>query len=229
MTSYYFPQQPSRAGKAWAFILSVLFIMVCSIVIIHTQLDRLAQKYDTVLSEYLTQALSIKEFDSKMSDIAGVKPCSTGELRFSGNKYLEDSQLDSKYLFLRNDIHVERLSPIDFNLLRLANPNSPTEHKPLLSMIAMTYPTVLNLASPGDSPDAGYGGYSNDMSETVSANTIVLWVDYDYHDEADDNSGTQWKQAHQAIDALIHEYSQKFSEELEQPVQIFIRMLVSPN
>jgi hypothetical protein len=218
----------SRRRKAWAIILSLIFIMVGNIVNIHLILDTLANKYDQILGEYLAQTLSIREFDKQAEALYYLKPVSTATTYKSHQSAeiscLDDSHLGSKWVCLRNDIHIERLNPTDLNLLRSANTSDPSENKDLLSMVAKTYVDVLG--SRVRSSDGGYYdtvlyGDPWDNAEIVPADTIVFW--FEYMDGANPRGTTNTVSE---MNELIDEYSQKFSNELGHSVKVFARWVI---
>jgi hypothetical protein len=158
-----------------------------------------------------------------MSSIAGIKPCSKEELQSSDAQFLSTSRLDSRYLSLHNVIDIERLSPLDFMLLRSLDPGNPSENKALISMVARTYPAVLSLGYPVFYSSNWPDGHPSGSNMTSSANTIVLWLEYVYQDKANDSSSTRWKQAHQTINMLMQRYSQEFSQNLDRDVKIVVK------
>jgi hypothetical protein len=186
---------------------------------------KLKDKYDLALSLFLEERLSIKKLDTELNslDVISVPKISFSEINSIESYYQFISHLNSKYIYLRNNIRIERLESDDVELLKKSDLENPTEKKEILEMISKTFMDVLSVKFKDEEKETYNVVYHNNGKEIVTNSTIVFWLSYQ---EKFDDSGNYVNQEKEnmkrkEIEKLVTKYSSIFSEELNCNVKIF--------
>lgn len=119
--------------------------------------------YRAALEQYLMETLSLKEYDDRIAASENRIIPREGERR---NFYQKYSTMGLTYVYLRNNLPIERLEKEDLEILRdcleTADTQGVTEE--LMEMVQRTYPTVLKAYTQWEDDDPA--GYSYDGSKT---------------------------------------------------------------
>ncbi|EJU1509375.1 hypothetical protein OXX45_000137 [Listeria monocytogenes] len=187
---------------------------------------KLQNKYNIGLALFFEDKLSIEQLDSKIKalDVTNVSKTSFQEIDSTESYYQNTSHLNSNYIYLRNNLRIERLKEADVELLKTMELENKTEKEKLLEMISRTYNDVLSVKFNNQKKENYNVIYTNNGEENVNRKTIVFWLSYQ---EKFDESGNYIDQEKEAtkrnnIEKLATEYSLIFSEELNCDVKIFV-------
>jgi hypothetical protein len=186
---------------------------------------KLQNTYNIALSLFLEERLSIKKLDIELKslDVIRVPKISFSKIDSTESYYQVISHLNSKYIYLRNNIRIERLESDDVELLKKSDLENPTEKKEILEMISKTFMDVLSVKFKDEEKETYNVVYHNNGKEIVTNNTIVFWLSYQ---EKFDDSGNYVNQKKEnkkrkEVEKLVSKYSPIFSEELNCDVKIF--------
>ena len=139
-------------------------------------------RYLTVLSDWLKSLFDFPSIDRDLADAdlaAITKP----------NYYRVRDQLSSKYVYLRNNIHPERLTVEQIDLMR--EETTPENRELQLDVVKQTYADVLAVQYAEMGPDAEYitsYGSPGDQSLHVPNTALVFYLSYDTPDIRDDDA-----------------------------------------
>lgn len=123
----------------------ILIFFICgNVFIVNGQekmnMDNIEQIYRKGVSEFLSEQLDLKSFDDELkSDKMNYIP-RDDEYK---TEYQKRDKLGLEYIFLRNDIHAERLSEQQIALLKKQNPEEPYSDE-IMELIKNTYVDVLS-------------------------------------------------------------------------------------
>ncbi|WP_088840630.1 hypothetical protein [Listeria sp. ILCC797] len=129
-------------------------------------------------SEYLNSIYDFKQVDATLN-AKGFKPVK------KKNYYQQNSQLESEYIYIRNNVHPERLTQKDIEYLITTGKKSGDEHAK--SIVKNTNVDVMSIQL-NDSSEKYRTSYerSNSKEGIVSNDALVLYVSYEDIKE-DDN------------------------------------------
>lgn len=186
----------------------------------------LQNKYDIALSMFLEERLPVRKLDTKLKslDVISVPKTSFSEIDSTEGYYQAISHLNSEYIYLRNNIRIERLEESDVERLKKSNLETPTEKEEIFEMISKTFQDVLSVKFNDGKKESYNVVYHNNGKETVTNRTIGFWLSYQ---EKFDDSGNyvnreNENEKRQEVEKLVSEYSSIFSDELNCDVKIFI-------
>lgn len=186
----------------------------------------LQEKYRAALCLFLEKQLPLKDLDSELKAMHLTKVPKNDFSRVDSveSYYQSISYLSSDYLFLRNNIRIERLTKEDMEILKEFESNIDNEK--MQDMVSRTYIEVLSVKFEGVEKENFNVIYSNGGKETVSNKTLVFWL---YYQEDFDNSGNyidkeKEKTNRELLDKLIMKYDVQFSEKLNCDVKIFVHL-----
>jgi RNase H-fold protein (predicted Holliday junction resolvase) len=186
----------------------------------------LQNKYDVALSMFLEEKISIDQLDTtlKSLDVISVPKVPFSEIDSTESYYQTISHLNSEYIYLRNNIRVERLDESDVELLKKADIENPTEKEKIIEMISRTFIDVLSVKFNDEKKESYNVVYHNNGKETVTNKTIVFWLSYQEEFDDSGNYVNREKEIEKrkAVEKLVSEYNLIFSEELNCDVKIFI-------
>lgn len=134
--------------------------------------QKVYDNYSRLLSAYLNSLYSFSSLDEGLEN-KGLVP--EDDLGY----YLDSSQLGSKFLYLRNNIHVERLSEEDINYLKQDNIGTNDEEG--LRIVKETCEEVLavRLRSAGDTKEYKTSYHDSCRGDKFVPNTaLVFFVEY---------------------------------------------------
>ncbi|MGL4697377.1 hypothetical protein [Enterococcus larvae] len=105
--------------------------------------DQVYTMYRKVFENYLIGQLDISDFDQKLQDSSlGYSPVEESEQTI----YQKDSSLDTTYIYLRNNLHIERLSTEELEIFRnLKGDPEFLENDKLKAIVESSYPKVIPL------------------------------------------------------------------------------------
>ncbi|MGX7417540.1 hypothetical protein ACWOFR_01925 [Carnobacterium gallinarum] len=186
----------------------------------------LQNKYNRALSLFLKDELSIEQLDNTLKnlDVISVPKTSFTNINSTESYYQNISYLSSKYMYLRNNIRLERLKEADVELLKTFDLENRTEKEKIMEMISRTYVDVLSVEFDNQKNENYKVVYNNNGKETVNNRTIVFWLSY--QEEFDDSGNYvdqgKEKEKRKILQKLTTEYSLLFSQELNCTINIFV-------
>jgi len=181
--------------------------------------------YRKALEQYLSERLNLGMFDEMLiSDELRFIPRSDEGMSFH-QRY---STFGFSFIYLRNNLPIERLSEGDLEVLRnYINDGSSEVTEPLLELVARTYARVISVH---DEDDSGEGGglayYCNRPNCGAPNDALVFEIDQ----IAEINESGRFTDRDNEIrkrEYLVNEFiplmEQILSEKLDRPVVVFLR------
>ena len=147
--------------------------------------------YHTLLDKYLVRKFSLDKYD-KSFDTSGLNFIPVKEENMDYYQYI--SQMNLNYIYLRNDIYVEKLSEEDMNTFLSVTEdflNNPSEK--LFGLIEKTYRDVINISNDPEAESMSKYGPDND-EYWFPSNELVFGF---RHDDFADNGygdGADWEE-----------------------------------
>ncbi len=174
--------------------------------------------YKKILNKYLVDTLDLKKYDNLIK---------TSELKFIPNAkenqdiYQYTSNMGMDYLYIRNNLFIERLTKEQIDFLIKAYEQNITS-KEVIDLVVNTYKDVIKYYyDKPDSMNVEYGPFS--PSFFAPNNSIVIGLNVDLF--ADNGiSDSEWKANYfnqlRFINQLQHEMSHELGSKLDIPVTI---------
>ena len=178
--------------------------------------------YRKGLEDYLLKSSSLREFDMMLSDSEQrVIPKPADHMTF----YQKYSTFGLTYIYLRNNLPIERLGKEDLHILmEQARSRDTSVTSELQELVLRTFPDIIQAHE--DKPAETPIGFSNDGQKIAPNNALVFEIG---HETEWDDQGNFVDRNHElAKDAyltgvVIPQMQVKLSEELEMKVVIFIK------
>lgn len=150
----------------------------------------LYKNYKILLDKYLLMKLSLKNYDDKLS---------TSELEFKSidfkqmDCYQQLSTMGLKYLYLRNDLYLEKLSMEDISyVLNLSSEQLMSFDDNLIKFIERTYMDVIDSRKDKTIKQLNCYGPDRDIF-WIDSTELVFGVRYDEMFEDDTRSDEEWE------------------------------------
>ena len=173
-------------------------------------------RYLTVLSDWLKSMFDFPSIDRELADAdLAVVPMQ--------DYYRGRDQLGSRYIYLRNNIHPERLSVEQIATLR--EETMPENRERQLDVVKQTYVDVLAVQYADEEPDARYittyerhfGGTSYDVPNTA----LVFYLSYkEPHTEDDAAFDAKERRTETAVTGVSERIQRALSSEIDTDVVI---------
>lgn len=179
--------------------------------------------YKYAICNYFKNNLGLGDYDEQLC---------TSELKFIETKeedktlYQKNDASGMKFIFLRNNIYVEKLSTDDIKIIENALSKSENIDKDILDVVKNTYKMVLSSARrEEDYAEAEIIFEAGALYARKALNTafvIGISDEYEWNDEGYlvDTQNERMKEEY--ISQLATNISEVFSDKLEMPVRIFI-------
>lgn len=178
--------------------------------------------YRRFLEQYLSERLSLQAFDDILAN---------SELRFipisddEKNFYQKYSTFGFKYIYLRNNLPIERLEKTDLDAIEAyINSGSTDATDELMEIVQRTFTDVI-IANPNLDSNSNIG-FSNDGQKIAPNNAVVFEVGHAVEfDEKGNfvNTATEVKKDDYIEKELIPKMSKQLSEELGEKVVVFLK------
>ncbi|WP_263523683.1 hypothetical protein [Flavobacterium sp. SH_e] len=177
--------------------------------------------YRKGLDQYLLNELNLKKYDDILAN---------SNLRFikrnneNQNLYQQTSSLSLSYIYLHNNIYIEKLDRNTLYFLqgRINNHNLDVDEK-LIQVVKETYPDVIKVFLDNKEPTKGL--YSVDGRKIAWNNAVIFEIG---HQSEFDEKGNYVSRENEMLkdnylkEELIPQMEKEFSEKLDCPVTIFI-------
>lgn len=184
--------------------------------------------YRSILENYLLQEFSLSDFDKKIQNIL-VDTTSSPEYKM--DFYQKYSSFSLDYIYLRNNIYIERLSLEDINLFKEYFNEDTTKNisiDQLTEIVLKTYPTIL-MFYPNQSADMKIllENGPTDVATTINNQDIIFYISVspttleDGHSVNQENYNNTVSQIKQLIDSESETVSSNSSIEL--PVRFSVK------
>lgn len=180
--------------------------------------------YKLILEKQLNDKLPFKEFERQLADSDLHYVALTKEQQ---NFYQRYSSLKTKYIYLRNDVYVERLSKRDLTTFENNRSNEKFLVDPALNQIVKETSEKVTRVIDDDNPEL-MTGYDLSGKKNVLNNSVVFEISYqvDYDPEGNYiNKSREIVKEEYLTDDLVPELLNSLTTELSQPVAIFIETL----
>ena len=177
---------------------------------------QLQDRYLTLLSGWLTTLFDFSSIDQTLAD-ANLTPVTDQDY------YSSRSQLGSKYIYLRNNIHPERLSIEQIKALQ--EETTPENHEQQLAIVKQTYVDVLTVKYDFGDPDTtnyitSYGTPGNRLLHAPNT-ALVFFLRYDLPNiEDDDAFRAMGKHAGTVVTGVAEQIQQALSADIHTDVVI---------
>lgn len=173
--------------------------------------------YKYGLELYLNKLLDIKKYDLLLQN---------SNLYFDETKekdfYQYYNTLDTKYFYLRNDLHIERLEQNDIEKILSLDLNNNISD--LITLISKTYQKIIKKYENYD--DDIYVTYSiNDSSLDVMNSGIVFGLHYDAYSDIH-NLNDKWEENHLKQMSLIYDTIDKMEKEMTDKLKRQVKVLI---
>lgn len=178
----------------------------------------LQQVYRQLLSEYLNQQLPLKELDRELEQLGLPKMSKElSRIHDTESYYQSLSLLDSDYIYLRNNLFIERLTLEQLSVLDRVSKGQVLDQTDLTGFIEETMPIVLAY----DCQEGDYlVKYEAGSSEPkLHRNDIVFYL-VDGKFVREENRG-KWGELYGQLDQTLTFHEVNFSEKLRQPSKIY--------
>lgn len=177
--------------------------------------------YRKGLDQYLMEKLDLKKYDDLLAN---------SSLRFikrdndSQNVYQQTSSLPLSYIYLHNNIYIERLdrSTLDFLQNRIDSQKLNVDAE-LIQIVRKTYSKVIKVFPDEKVPVKGV--YSRDGKKIASNNAVIFEIGHQSEFDEKGNYVSLENEAHKKTylkEELIPQLEAEFSKKLKCPVTIFI-------
>lgn len=200
-------------------------------------------KYDRVLSLYLEQTLDMQSLDTELEarGVPGynVRPDDPADTMWEW--FRSRSHLSSPYLYLRNNLRLERLSTEDIETLRSESLDTDEGRQALITLATRTYQELTRYEGEHGSwafeggihtvlyCDTGSHDPANPRNNPAPAESLVLWLtfwDKALHETTNgENDGVYGRNMDWSFyiqNEVIPLYQGKFSDALGYDVRIFL-------
>ena len=180
---------------------------------------RMSNVYRLLFTKFIIEELDLKRYDEMIGN-SGLefKPINKDKM----DAYQLFSSDELKYLYIRNNIYIERLSSEEYNYLRMNSYKSELTPE-LTRFIEKTYSKVIfeDMTKNGEECKVFFGPNLNNFM--MENDTLVLGLRYDefYNDKQSDD---EWNQKHYAqnefLTDLIYEIESKSTQKLSKLTRI---------
>ena len=172
-------------------------------------------RYLTVLSDWLKSLFDFPSIDRELADAdLAVVPMQ--------DYYRGRDQLGSGYIYLRNNIHPERLTVDQIGLMR--QETTPENRERQLDVVKQTYADVLAVQYAEMGPDAEYitsYGSPGDQSLHVPNTALVFYLSYKKpHTEDGAPHGAMLRRTETAVTGVSEQIQRALSSEIDTDVVI---------
>lgn len=144
--------------------------------------------YMTALGNYIKEQLGLEEYDNKIAELG----CIPVDEEYQ-TEYQKNANMGLKYIYIRNELHLERLSEEDMELLKESLTSTEEEAQDLvMEMVVRTFENCISPSEIKSEEDKAvqtmYDEYISDQGSPrmVNMNSLVLQIatqsDYDEND-----------------------------------------------
>jgi len=176
--------------------------------------------YRKVLEKHLAEVLSLKAYDDTLAEHKlRFIPICNGRMNF----YQKNSTFGYRYIYLRNNLPIERLSKENLDMIGMfINTHKADAAYAVKELAARTYPEIIMAYSekPANTPI----GYSNDGEKTALNRALVFEIGHSAEFDENGNfvdTANECKKADYLASELIPLMEKRISRELGEKVTIF--------
>lgn len=177
----------------------------------------LQETYRKILSDYFNEVLPLEELNHKLEGY-GIAPADEPDY------YQQQSLLDSDFIYLRNNIHLEKLSKEDAKLLIKYHKSKDADLKSEVEdMIKKTFVKVGTVDLRLRDGDKYYTTYTQGGSVQFWNYSIVFFINYEKPDAyigSEQEQIEKRKTVFTGVNDLTEEYTQLFKEILDVDTEI---------
>lgn len=169
--------------------------------------------YRTGLSQYLLEVLELEKYDKELveSDMNYI-PYHEGENRYSEEQ--KRDKLGLTYIYLRNELHLDRLTEEETEILakEVENTGTDTISDEAMEVIVNTFPDVISSMEIKAPEDKEVMTSYDNNTDFVEVNALVLKIST--NDEFDENGNWVNKEHEVEKQRALREFSDRMESEL---------------
>lgn len=169
--------------------------------------------YRTGLSQYLLEVLELEKYDKELveSDMNYI-PYHEGENRYSEEQ--KRDRLGLTYIYLRNELHLDRLTEEETEILakEVENTGTDTISDEAMEVIVNTFPDVISSMEIKAPEDKEVMTSYDNNTDFVEVNALVLKIST--NDEFDENGNWVNKEHEVEKQRALREFSDRMESEL---------------
>jgi len=180
--------------------------------------------YRKTFEHYIVNEIDLEKYNNilKESNLRFI-PCD----EVKQNVYQRLSKLGFEFIYLRNNIHIERLSKEDIELIKNEMKQNIMSEEELFDFIRRTQSEVLSQydIKTGKPNELVKVGYSLDGRKIAWSNAIIFEIAHqsEFNDKGGYVDSKNEVAKYEFLENLILQMEQEFSEKLDLPVSVFLK------